>query len=946
MNGKRTVLGLLMLVLPVGHIARGEEDPLAKAGALLLVGKYISAEGAYTPLANKKAPAAVLGLARALCAQGKQDEAVKVLTAAAEDHAPLQAELARLAFERGDYPEAKARCEAAIKLDRNQLLAIWIRAELDRTAGRLDDAQRGYRELIRYYNANDVQDAESLRWIGLGAARYARWNRLSGQFSFLVNDLYPDALKLEPGYWPAHYEAALLFLEKYNKPDAEDELKAALKLNPNAAEVHAAMAVLAVAQRDFEKAEQSIEKAIELNPQLLRAWLGKADLAWANFQVQETLKLLEEKALPLNPASEETLGRVAACYALLDGRPHAAPNPRLARLIEGVTRRNPRAGTFYFTLAAMLEQRHRHAQAKRFLLRAIEVMPQLVGPRSHLGLLQMRAGDESEARKSLDEAFEVDPFNVRVHNTRRVLEVLDDMEIRQTEHFTIRYAAEHDELLTRYAARHLEEIYPKRCRQFGYQPPGKPLLEVFNRAEGVAGQEWFSARMTGLPYLGAVAASTGYLVAMSSPNDPGSPQRFNWARVLEHELIHVITLQQTRFNIPHWYTEGLAVWCEGSPRPQRWNELLLKRVSAGELFDLQTLNFGFTRAQSSDEWQLAYCQAELYVEYILAEFGSGRLRKLLAAYGDGLTTVEAIPRAMGVSEAKFEQGYREYLRKLTAGMTGLEHPSGADFADLLEAHREQPEDADVAAELAYAYLQRDADKEALELVEKVLKDHTRHQLATYVLARLHLKEEKTKEAVALLEGCLDRDAPQPNVLNLLAGLKLKAEQYDEAARLYALGERLDSVNLRWTKALARVYLETDNRQKLAEVLKRLARADPDDLPSRNTLAQMALNDRRYALAADWANQALEIDVMDADPHRMLGEALVELRQYAEAVEELEIAVDLEPNNTQQLYTLADAYILAGESTKARGTLKSLLQLEPDFPGARLMLENLEETEKP
>ncbi|HUT12552.1 MAG TPA: tetratricopeptide repeat protein [Thermoguttaceae bacterium] len=946
MNTKRALLGLLLAVLSVGSMARGDDDPLAKARELLLGGEYLSAEGAYTPLANKKDPVAVLGLARALCAQGERDDAVKVLTAAAEEHAPLQAELARLAFERGDYPEAKARCEAAIKLDRNQLPAIWVRAELDRTAGRLDEAGRGYRDLIRYYNANDVEDAESLRWIGLGAAQYARWNRSSGQFSFLVNDLYPDALKLEPKYWPAHYEAALLFLEKYNKPDAEDELEAALKLNSNAAEVHVAVAVLAVEQRDFEKAEESIEKAIELNPQLLAAWLGKADLAWANFQVQQTLRLLEEKALPLNPVSEETLGRVAACYALLDGRPHAPANPRLARLVEGVTSRNPRAGTFYFTLAAMLEERHRHAEAKPFLLKAIEIMPQLVGPRSHLGLLQMRAGNEPEARKSLDEAFEVDPFNVRVHNTRRVLEVLDAMETRQTEHFTIRYAAEYDELLTRYAARRLEEIYPKRCEQFGYRPPGKPLLEVFNRAEGVAGQEWFSARMTGLPYLGAVAASTGYLVAMSSPNDPGSPQRFNWARVLEHELVHVITLQQTDFNIPHWYTEGLAVWCEGGPRPQNWNELLLKRVPAGELFDLQTLNFGFTRAQSSDEWQLAYCQAELYVEYILAQFGSGRLRKLLAAYGDGLTTVEAIPRALGVSEPTFERGYREHLRKLVAGMTGLKHPSGASFDDLLEAHRQQPEDPDAAAELAYAYLQRDADKEALELAEKVLKEHPRHQLATYVLARLRLKEDKTNEAVALLEGCLDPDVPQPNVLNLLAGLKLKAEQYEDAARLYALGQRLDSVNLQWTKALARVYLEADNQQKLAEVLERLAQADPDDLTSRNKLAQMALKGREYALAADWANQALEIDVLDADPHRMLGEALVGLRRYAEAVEELEIAVELDPKSAQQLYTLADACILAKEPAKARGALKSLLQLEPDFPGVQLMLENLEETEKP
>ena len=36
--------------------------------------------------------------------------------------------------------------------------------------------------------------------------------------------------------------------------------------------------------------------------------------------------------------------------------------------------------------------------------------------------------------------------------------------------------------------------------------------------------------------------------------------------------------------------------------------------------------------------------------------------------------------------------------------------------ELLEAHREQPNDADAAAELAYGYLQRSANTEAGELV--------------------------------------------------------------------------------------------------------------------------------------------------------------------------------------------------------------------------------------
>ena len=886
---------LLLVVLAVSAAAEGYAADLNAARRLLLQGKYAEAAEVYEPLAQEH-PAATLGLARCMTAQGKQSEAVDVLTKAAGRHAALHAELARLALERGDYPEATRRTDAALRLDADLPLARWIQAELARVAGRPDEAEDTYRRLVDYYNDHDVDRAESLRWIGLGAARYARWNRLDDQFSFLVNELFPDALKLESDYWPAHYEAARLFLEKYNKPEAEREIQAALELNPNAAEVHLLKAELAVERRDIEQAETSLDRALQLNPRLLGAWLARADLQWANFDVRGTLLLLREKALPLNRVNEATLGRVAACYVLLDGLPRPDRATRLTRLIAMVETRNPHAGEFFFTMAEALETRHRHAAASRFFRKSLEVMPKRIGPRTHLGLLAMQTGDEAEARRLLDEAFEIDPFNVRVHNMLNVLEVLDEMETLETDGSSVRYEGEQDPILARYASRYLDEFYPRMCEQFGYSPPRKPLVEVFNRARGIDGQQWFSTRMTGLPYLGAVAASTGHMVAMSSPNDARSPGRFNWAQVLRHEMVHVVTLQQTHFNIPHWYTEGLAVYYEDVPRPQLWNELLRKRVAAGELFDLTTLNFGFTRPQSGDDWQMAYCQAELYVDYMIERWPPSRQRQLLAGYAGGLATDEVIPRVLGVSIKEFEQGYVEYVQRIAAELSTLKWPSTEDFDQLLRRHREDPKDLDIAAELAYKYFLRGANQEAEDLAEKTLEEKPHQPLATYVIARLHTKAGRTDEAEKLLLQCADHDPPQPNALDLLARLKMKAKQYDEAARWYEKGDRLEPNNIRWAKALAGVYLAAENNEKLRTVLPRIARADPDDLTVRKKLAQLAADSEDYVEAADWANQAIEIDVMDADLHHMAASALAGQELFAQAVEEIKVALELKPDH--------------------------------------------------
>ena len=120
----------LLGTLATAAIGRAAEADLTEARGLLLGGKYEEAAEIYSPLAERE-PAALLGLARCLAAQGRLDEAVKKLADAAEGHAELQAELARLAFERGDYQQARTRAEEAIRLDSDQLPAWWIRAEVE-----------------------------------------------------------------------------------------------------------------------------------------------------------------------------------------------------------------------------------------------------------------------------------------------------------------------------------------------------------------------------------------------------------------------------------------------------------------------------------------------------------------------------------------------------------------------------------------------------------------------------------------------------------------------------------------------------------------------------------------------------------------------------------------------------------------------------------------------
>ena len=252
-------------------------------------------------------------------------------------------------------------------------------------------------------------------------------------------------------------------------------------------------------------------------------------------------------------------------------------------------------------------------------------------------------------------------------------------------------------------ARYLESIYGELTERFGYTPPESTKIEIMKN------HQWFSGRTIGLPFIPTVGACTGKVVALASPRETKRP--FNWARVLKHEVVHVITLQQTEFNIPHWYTEALAVESEGFPRPQEWNKLLVERVPARKLLNLDTINLGFIRPKEPDDRQMAYCQAQLYARYMLKRFGPDALIKMLDAYRRGLTTDRAIAACFQRREGRLRGRVPGLPRRASSRRSapGSSEEKPVKFSQLERMLKAKPDDPDLNARMAYEhYARRDS----------------------------------------------------------------------------------------------------------------------------------------------------------------------------------------------------------------------------------------------
>ncbi|GIW89426.1 MAG: hypothetical protein KatS3mg108_3750 [Isosphaeraceae bacterium] len=928
----RTPVAILIVLVPV---VAWSADELADARVLWQTGKYAEAEEAFAKLAEKADDRAVqagvaLGLADCAASQGEYEQAIEVLSKAIDAdpaNADLRARRASIWVDRGRWEEADRDVAAALEVEPDHLAARWVAARLLELRGKKAEAVDAWKWFIDYQNAHPAEvktDAEALLVIGQAAERYyrakARGEQLKETLQDVINTVYEAALEADPNCWQAAWRQGELFLSGYNERAALKELARASRINPSAAEVIVALGRADLQGYKLGAGREKAEGALEINPRCVPALVLLADLNISDERFDEALEAAT-KAVAENPRDEEALARLAAARRLLVDR------AGFERVEAEVLAINPRPAAFYAALGERLGDRRKYDDAERALRRAMECDPDNPGPSIGLGMLFMQIGREDEARQLFEAAFDADPFNVRALNMMKVLDHLADYEKIETEHYRVFYLPDQDRLLARYMARFLEAQHPELERRFGYRVPGKTTIEIMKD------HQWFSGRTVGLPFVPTVGACTGKVVALASPRATKKP--FNWSRVMVHEVTHVITLQQTEFNIPHWFTEALAVESEQTPRPQAWNTMLAKRIPARRLLNLDTINLGFIRPKEPEERQLAYAQAQLYAQYMTRRFGDEAIARMLDAYRRGLTTDRAIADAFGVEKADFEAGYLAFLDEVVRTIrTRVDEEEPVSFSQLEQQVKANPEDADLQARMAYEHFARRDLKAARPFADAALKLKPHHPLASYVKARLLTSIGDDQAALELLRPALDPERPNERVVDLLAELEMKAGNLDEAARLYELARQDDPTHSKWIAGLARVHLRQNNRAALLEDLAKLAANDSDDLAVRRTLADYHLKDQAYAAAERWAMECLYIDVYDPAHHLMLADALAGQSRHAEAIEEYEIALELKPKRPAEIQVKrAQSLRAVGRDEEARSAVEAALEADPEHPEA-------------
>ena len=334
-------------------------------------------------------------------------------------------------------------------------------------------------------------------------------------------------------------------------------------------------------------------------------------------------------------------------------------------------------------------------------------------------------------------------------------------------------------------------------------------------------------RTLGLPGMtGALGVCFGRVITMDSPK-ARPPGEFQWEATLWHEMAHVVTLQMSNQRVPRWLTEGISVYEETLARPE-WGRAMdvefAQILNRGEELSLEKLNEAFTDPRTIS---LAYYQASLLVEHLVAIYGDAGIHKLLRAYGEGLDTDAALKTALDTSldalQSGFDKRIAERFATLRAAMKApdAEKIAALPLPALREMAKENPGSFPVQMLLARALR-----KEAAAGVEGALDEAVR----------------ALEAAAALVPIARGPEAPQ---LQLAEIARERKDAARETAALQAV-VAADFDNVEAARRLATLLREAKvtDPARLRPVYERIAAIDPFDAQAHEALGRMALDARR------------------------------------------------------------------------------------------------------
>ena len=751
-------------------------------------------------------------------------------------------------------------------------------------------------------------------------------------------------------YWPAYLLSARILLAAHNDEDGGARINDVLSRNPNNLDAMYLSLEHAIETYNFEGAERAIDELKDRSESAeVKAEEGR--LLLKKRTPEKALASLKE-ALGQNALMPRARGWLAATYFLLNDATRGEKE-----LVKGAGEGGTAHPVTLFEAAEVLRDARQFRQAEKMYQQAAKAASWWSEPQAALAQLYLETGQEELAKKAYEEAYRIDPTNMRAVNQLKLLEeYMKDFErvesggFLDAEHkvprFIIKFSPA-DRVLAELARDWMDKVYPEVTGYFQHTLGTPTIIEFFPN------HDEFGVRTTGLPWIGTVGACTGNVIAMDVPRGAAKNMMgaFDWARVLRHEFTHTVTLSMTNNRIPHWLTEAAA--CEQELAPRDWDncQLLASNYRAGMLFTLDTLTWGFIKPKRSIDRRLAYMQSQWVYQYLVEVYGQPKMLEFLRAFGAGKTEHEAFASVYGKPSEEISKDFLVWAGKQIESW-GLPADKLAKKEDLDKILKEKPDDPAALYQMAWLLVssgQRGGLQAAKENLEKAAKGDPKNTKIRELLGAVYNNLKDKAKAKEILTKVVEEDPKRAVALRTLGLLAMGEKDYIAAEKwftaLQALRPGEDTSYLR----LAGIYMVKKETRKAEAQFAALQMHEQHDEVVPRQLAMLYRDDGQLAEAESSAYRAVRINPYNAVNHHLYAQILMAegekstneetRRDFARrAAVAWKYATELQPTIADFWAGLAEGLGQSGDVAGAAAAAKKAVAIQAGSPAKKWIKE--------
>jgi cellulose synthase operon protein C len=504
-----------------------------------------------------------------------------------------------------------------------------------------------------------------------------------------ANGFFQAAMKEYPQDVPVRVRWGELFIATHQNNEAVKLFQEALELDGKYAP--ALLGLAKVAASGFEeKTREYAKKVIDDAPDqaagahllLARAALEDGSIDAGDKELDRALALVKK-----HDFSPLEVYALKASVDLLRGTPDSQWTRRALAL-------NPGYGEAYATPAYFYVITRRYREAIELLNKAVQIEPDLYSAHQELGVNLLRENLIDEAQQHLQIAYRGDPFSAPVVNTLRLIDSYDNFVVSRHEadskpgappnHGSIlRLSKKEAPVIEPYVLDLVNRTIATYTKRYGFELKEPVVVELYPQHDD------FAVRISGLPGIGLLGVTFGYLVAMDSPARHADSD-FHWGTTLWHEMAHVFTLEATAHLVPRWFSEGVSVYEEWTTGPLRGRHIpppVFKAIKDGKFLPIAELDRGFIRPTYEQQVIVSYMQAGLTCEYIAGRFGQAGLKAMLDQFGLGKNTAQAVESALKIAPAEFDKDFKVYVDQQLGAVVAQFEPWQHAIAQTGEAVR-------------------------------------------------------------------------------------------------------------------------------------------------------------------------------------------------------------------------------------------------------------------